>query len=105
MTEAPRAWEGVLHHIEACLLSGELGPGELGPGDHLPRERALATELGVGRSSVREAVRVLDVLGLVRTQTGSGPKAGLSSSRRHPVGCRRSCACRSRHRASPLRMS
>lgn len=71
MTEAPRAWEGVLHHIEARLLSGELGPG-----DHLPPERTLATELGVGRSSVREAVRVLDVLGLVRTQTGSGPKAG-----------------------------
>ena len=71
MTEAPRAWEGVLHHIEARLVSGELGPG-----DHLPPERALAAELGVGRSSVREAVRVLDVLGLVRTQTGSGPQAG-----------------------------
>lgn len=71
MTKAPRAWEGVLHHIEARLLSGELGPG-----DHLPPERALAAELGVGRSSVREAVRVLDVLGLVRTQTGSGPQAG-----------------------------
>ena len=71
MADAPRAWEGVLHHIEARLLSGELGPG-----DHLPPERALAAELGVGRSSVREAVRVLDVLGLVRTQTGSGPQAG-----------------------------
>ena len=71
MTDAPRAWEGVLHTIESRLLSGELKPG-----DHLPPERALATELGVGRSSVREAVRVLDVLGLVRTQTGSGPTAG-----------------------------
>ncbi len=71
MTAVPRAWEGVLHTIEARLLSGELGPG-----DHLPPERALAAELGVGRSSVREAVRVLDVLGLVRTQTGSGPTAG-----------------------------
>lgn len=71
MTETPRAWEGVLHRLEARLLSGELGPG-----DHLPPERALATELGVGRSSVREAVRVLEALGLVRTQTGSGPTAG-----------------------------
>src|SRR5690606_27930665 len=50
--------------------------GELAPGDHLPPERALATELGVGRSSVREAVRVLEVMGLVRTRTGSGPQAG-----------------------------
>ncbi len=71
MSESPRAWEVVLHHLEAQLLSGELGPG-----DHLAPERALATELNVGRSSVREAVRVLEVLGLVRTQTGSGPKAG-----------------------------
>lgn len=69
--DGPRAWEGVLRTIEARLLSGELGPG-----DHLPPERALAAELGVGRSSVREAVRVLDVLGLVRTYTGSGPRAG-----------------------------
>jgi GntR family transcriptional repressor for pyruvate dehydrogenase complex len=71
VTDSPRAWETVLHHVEAQLLSGELGPG-----DHLPPERALAADLGVGRSSVREAVRVLEVLGLVRTQTGSGPGAG-----------------------------
>lgn len=71
MTDSPRAWESVIRHIESGLLSGELGLG-----DHLPPERALAAELGVGRSSVREAVRVLEVLGLVRTQTGSGPQAG-----------------------------
>lgn len=68
---ALRAWELVLQTIEARLLSGELAPG-----DHLPPERAIAAELGVGRSSVREAVRVLEVMGLVRTRTGSGPQAG-----------------------------
>ena len=67
----PRAWELVLSRIEADLLSGQLTPG-----DHLPPERQLAADLGVGRSSVREAVRVLEVLGLVRTGTGSGPNAG-----------------------------
>ncbi|MFC6356485.1 FadR/GntR family transcriptional regulator [Luethyella okanaganae] len=66
-----RAWQHVLAHIESALLDGTLRPG-----DHLPPERALATELDVGRSSVREAIRVLEVLGLVRTQTGSGPTAG-----------------------------
>lgn len=71
MNETPRAWEGVLRNLEARLLREELGPG-----DHLPPERALASELGVGRSSVREAVRVLEALGLVRTQTGSGPQSG-----------------------------
>ena len=67
----PRAWELVLSRIETDLLSGALNPG-----DHLPPERQLAADLGVGRSSVREALRVLEVLGLVRTGTGSGPNAG-----------------------------
>ncbi|MBC7440940.1 MAG: FadR family transcriptional regulator [Ramlibacter sp.] len=66
-----RAWEIVLQSIESDLLSGRLRPG-----DHLPPERALAADLGVGRSSVREAIRVLEVLGLLRTAVGSGPSAG-----------------------------
>jgi len=68
---APRAWRLALEHIESLLLAGELNPG-----DHLPPERQLAADLGVARSSVREAIRVLEVLGLVRTATGSGPNAG-----------------------------
>ncbi|MDQ0894359.1 FadR/GntR family transcriptional regulator [Agromyces ramosus] len=70
-SEAPRAWQSVLEHVEAHLLDGTLAPG-----DRLPGERALSAELGVGRSSVREALRVLEVLGLIRTQSGSGPSAG-----------------------------
>jgi GntR family transcriptional regulator, transcriptional repressor for pyruvate dehydrogenase complex len=66
-----RAWELVLRRIEADLVSGALRPGQ-----HLPPERALAAELGVGRSSVREAFRVLEVMGLIRTATGSGPQSG-----------------------------
>ena len=69
--EPARAWEVVLQRIEGDLLSGTLTPG-----DHLPPERTLAAELGVGRSSVREAIRVLEVLGLIRTATGSGPQSG-----------------------------
>lgn len=68
---ATRAWRGVLESIESDLLEGRLNPG-----DRLPPERELAAQLGVGRSSVREALRVLDVLGLVRTATGSGPSSG-----------------------------
>lgn len=70
--EAPaRAWRVVLEKIEADLLAGKLGPG-----DRLPSERDLVAQLGVGRSSVREALRVLEVMGLIRTATGSGPNAG-----------------------------
>lgn len=72
MTDAPaKAWRIVLDRIESDLMSGELGPG-----DRLPPERELASTLGVGRSSVREALRVLEVMGLIRTGTGSGPTAG-----------------------------
>ena len=67
----PRAWQTVLEHVERQLVDGTLGPG-----DHLPGERALSAALGVGRSSVREALRVLEVLGLIRTHAGSGPNAG-----------------------------
>ncbi len=66
-----RAWRVVLEKIENDLLEGTLGPG-----DRLPPERELAATLGVGRSSVREALRVLEVMGLIRTATGSGPTAG-----------------------------
>lgn len=66
-----RAWRVVLEKIESDLLEGKLGPG-----DRLQPERELATTLGVGRSSVREALRVLEVMGLIRTGTGSGPTAG-----------------------------
>lgn len=66
-----RAWRVVLEKIESDLLEGKLGPG-----DRLQPERELATTLGVGRSSVREALRVLEVMGLIRTGTGSGPTSG-----------------------------
>lgn len=66
-----RAWQLVLERIETDLLDGRLRPG-----DRLPPERELAASLGVGRSSVREALRVLEVMGLIRTGTGSGPSSG-----------------------------
>jgi GntR family transcriptional repressor for pyruvate dehydrogenase complex len=70
-TPTPRAWRTVLEKIEGDLLEGRLAPG-----DRLPGERDLSSALGVGRSSVREALRVLEVMGLIRTSTGSGPNAG-----------------------------
>lgn len=71
MAETPRAWRTVLDRIEADLFAGRLSPG-----DRLPGERELATTMGVGRSSVREALRVLEVMGVVRTAVGSGPSSG-----------------------------
>ncbi len=66
-----RAHEQVLAHLEAELVAGRVALG-----GRLPAERALAEQLGVSRGSVREAVRVLEAMGVVRTAVGSGPDAG-----------------------------
>lgn len=50
----------------------ELAAGRLGPGDRLPTEHAFAQRLGVGRNSVREAVRTLQSAGLVEVRHGTG---------------------------------
>lgn len=44
----------------------------LKPGDRLPSERELSERLNVGRSSVREALRALELLGLIETRRGEG---------------------------------
>jgi GntR family transcriptional repressor for pyruvate dehydrogenase complex len=46
--------------------------GAFPPGRALPAERALASRLGVSRSSVREAIRVLEHAGVLDVRTGSG---------------------------------
>ena len=66
-----RAHDAVLRHIEENLRSGSLKLG-----DRLPGERALAEQFGISRASVRDAIRALEVMGVVRSATGSGPNAG-----------------------------
>jgi GntR family transcriptional regulator, transcriptional repressor for pyruvate dehydrogenase complex len=44
----------------------------LKPGDKIPSERELSERLKVGRSSVREALRALELLGLIETRRGEG---------------------------------
>jgi GntR family transcriptional regulator, transcriptional repressor for pyruvate dehydrogenase complex len=46
--------------------------GELAPGTQLPAQRDLAQMLGVGRSSVREAINALVVMGYLEPQQGKG---------------------------------
>lgn len=46
--------------------------GVLKAGEQLPPERELAVSLGVSRPSVREAIRGLSILGVVRTRQGGG---------------------------------
>ncbi len=46
--------------------------GAIKPGDRLPAERELAQQFGVSRASVREAMRLLDMEGLVIVRPGAG---------------------------------
>lgn len=46
------------------------------PGDKIPSERVLSEKLNVGRSSVREALRSLELLGLIETKHGGGTFLG-----------------------------
>lgn len=52
-------------------LSERILAGAFAPGDRL-RESAIATELGVARNTVREAVRILELTGLVRYEINRG---------------------------------
>src|SRR4051794_3601761 len=49
-----------------------IGDGRLEPGERLPTERELAVQLGISRSSMREAIRALTVMGVLEARHGSG---------------------------------
>ena len=53
------------------------------PGDRIPSERELAEKLQVGRSTLREALRSLELLGLIETRRGEG--TFLSDHRNHKL--------------------
>ena len=60
-----RAFEQICERIRGQITSGALKPG-----DKLPAERELAQQLGVGRNALREALRSLEIAGIVRLQKG-----------------------------------
>jgi GntR family transcriptional repressor for pyruvate dehydrogenase complex len=57
----------VVNRIKEALLNGEINPG-----DFLPPEAELAKNLNVGKSSVREALKMLQALGVVEVRRGQG---------------------------------
>jgi GntR family transcriptional regulator, transcriptional repressor for pyruvate dehydrogenase complex len=59
--------ERARQQFEELIVSGKLRPG-----DRLPSESEMGKMLGVSRTVVREAVRLLSAKGLVEARTGSG---------------------------------
>lgn len=72
---AVRVYESILGHIHQLVEEGVLRPG-----DKLPSERKLAERFRVGRSSVRDAIRILEVRGVVRARQGGGTVVQAFSS-------------------------
>jgi len=70
-TPRRRTHDALLKDIEADLRSGKIKVG-----DRLPGERTLADNYGISRASVREAIRILDAMGILRSSVGSGPTSG-----------------------------
>jgi GntR family transcriptional repressor for pyruvate dehydrogenase complex len=62
-----KIYEEVLGHLKEMISSGEIRPG-----DALPSERKLVMRFGVSRSSLREALRVMELLGLIESIPGKG---------------------------------
>jgi len=69
--DAPIVRESVAEMVARRILD-MVSARALRPGDQLPPERELAETLGVSRPSVREAIRGLAILGVVKSRQGGG---------------------------------
>ena len=59
----------IVEQLRSLILTGQYRPGA-----KLPPERELARTLGVNRASLREALKKLEHLGLVRIRQGDGTR-------------------------------
>lgn len=67
MEKHQKAYRNVIDYFKKKIIEGELRPGE-----KLPPEREIAERLNVSRNSVREAIRIMDMTGVISSQQGSG---------------------------------
>ncbi|MBL8380036.1 MAG: FadR family transcriptional regulator [Burkholderiales bacterium] len=76
---APRLYQRIAEEIGRLIDAGTFKPGE-----RLPAERELARSLAVSRSSLREALGMLEMSGRVEIRVGSGAYVAQTRSRRVP---------------------
>ena len=67
VSRGTRIYEKVVEKLKESISRGEILPG-----DPLPSERQLMDDSGVSRSSLREAFRVMELLGLIESVPGKG---------------------------------
>ena len=73
--KSKKVYQQVVEQIQTMAMNGELEKG-----DRLPTERDMAEKLGVSRTSIREAMRSLEMVGLVESRQGEGNFVGGSIS-------------------------
>src|SRR3954451_21270613 len=66
-TRRARSFDDVVGQLREAILSGRIRPG-----DRLPGERQLCESFGVGRPTLREALRSLEAAGLIEVRPGKG---------------------------------
>lgn len=59
-------------HLLILRFQQLLSDGVLSPGTKLPSERELAASFGVARSSLRQALKVLEIMGVITQKVGDG---------------------------------
>ncbi|HBY99202.1 MAG TPA: GntR family transcriptional regulator [Chloroflexi bacterium] len=74
--EPVRLSDIVVRQLQRMIANGELAAGE-----RLPPERELAQQLGVSRASLREAIRLLERVGLIEVKPGAGAFVSEDSSK------------------------
>src|SRR6056297_2092576 len=62
-----RISEQIIDQIYSLIISGNLKPG-----DKMPSERELSEQFEVSRNSIREAIRILEILGFLVSKRGDG---------------------------------
>lgn len=78
--KSKRTFETVSSRIKESIFQGVLKPG-----DRLPSETELASQFSVGRQTVREALRILELSGFIAVQKGGGGGAVVQNSIVHAL--------------------
>ncbi|MBA1336934.1 MAG: hypothetical protein HPY66_3370 [Firmicutes bacterium] len=72
-----------MYVLVAEQIKNLIEEGKLKTGERLPSERELANQFGVSRSTVREALTALEILGMIEVKTGLGTFVSIPSAREH----------------------
>jgi GntR family transcriptional repressor for pyruvate dehydrogenase complex len=76
-----RSSDDVVEQLREAIYAGRIRPGQ-----RLPGERRLCAELGVGRPTLREALRSLEAVGIIEVRPGKGGDSYAATPSEATVG-------------------